>query len=69
MLIAAASEGIYGVTRIPFDKEIIHIREMLEIPCEYEFPCYLALGYPAKNEKPILQHRVQAEDRIHLNKW
>jgi nitroreductase len=69
MLIAAASEGIYGVTRIPFDKEIIHIREMLEIPCEYEFPCYLALGYPAKNEKPILQHIVQAEDRIHLNKW
>lgn len=36
MLIAAASEGLYGVTRIPFDKETVHIREMLEIPQEYE---------------------------------
>lgn len=69
MLIAAASEGIYGVTRIPFDEEIIHLRDIMAIPQDYEIPCYLALGYPAKDEKPIIQHKVQAEDRIHYNKW
>lgn len=69
MLIAAASEGIYGVTRIPFDKEITHIREILDMPGDYEFPCYLALGYPSKDEKPIPQHLIQAEDRIHYNRW
>ncbi|NLO09521.1 MAG: nitroreductase [Clostridiales bacterium] len=69
MLIAASSEGIYGVTRIPFDKEITHIREMLDIPEDYEFPCYLALGYPSKDEKPIPQHFFQAEDKMHYNKW
>lgn len=69
MLIAAASEGIFGVTRIPFDKEIAHIREILEIPEDYEFPCYLALGYPHKDKNPILQHYFKAEDKMHFNKW
>lgn len=41
----------------------------MDIPQDYEFPCYLALGYPAKDEKLITQHKVQAEDRIHYNKW
>jgi nitroreductase len=70
MLLAAAAEGIYGVTRIPFDKEINHLRNILNIPEEYAVPCYLALGYPDQNtSKPILQHKIRTEDRIHYNKW
>jgi nitroreductase len=47
MLIAAAAEGIYGVTKIPSTPaESDHIRRTLSIPGEYEIPCYLALGYP-----------------------
>ena len=69
MLIAAASEGIFGVTRIPFDKEIKHIRVVLNIPEDYVFPCYLALGYPSKKEKPIAQHKIEVEDRLHFNQW
>jgi hypothetical protein len=42
---------------------------MLKILDDYEFPCYLALGYPSKDEKPIPQHEIQAEDRMHFNKW
>jgi nitroreductase len=49
ILIAAVSEGIYGVTRIPFDDEIEYIREILNIPEDYDFPCYLGLGYPREN--------------------
>jgi len=69
MLIAAASEGVYGVTRIPFTKEIGHLKEILDIPAEYEIPCYLALGYPSQGAAPIPQHRIKAEERAHFNKW
>ncbi len=70
MLLAAVAEGIYGVTRIPFDKETKHLRNILLIPDDYAIPCYLALGYPdEKGNKPIPQHVIKAEDRIHINKW
>ena len=42
----------------------------LNIPEEYAIPCYLALGYPDENcSKPIPQHIIRAEDRMHFNKW
>jgi nitroreductase len=70
MLLAAVTEGIYGVTRIPFYKEIKHLKNILNIPEEYTIPCYLALGYPDEKQiKSIHQHIIRAEDRIHFNKW
>ena len=38
ILIAAASEGIFGVTRIPFEAERAHLHKVLDIPAEYEMP-------------------------------
>ena len=69
MLLAASAEGIYGVTRIPFDKEFKFFREVLHIPQKYFMPCYLAFGYPAKANGRIRQHKIKVEDRIHYNKW
>jgi nitroreductase len=69
ILLAAVAEGIYGVTRIPFDKEIAHIKEIMKIPAEYEMPCYLALGYPQENLKPIKQLSIRVEERMHFNTW
>jgi nitroreductase len=70
ILLAAASEGIYGVTRIPcLDGETKHIKNTLGIPVDYEVPCYIALGYPDENAKKIRQHAIKAEERMHLNKW
>lgn len=69
MLLAAASEGIQGVTRIPFDEEIEHLKSTLHVPEGYEIPCYLALGYPARHQPEIRQHPVDAEKKIHLNQW
>jgi nitroreductase len=69
ILIAAAAEGIYGVTRIPFDEESKHLKAVLNVPEDYEIPCYIALGYPDKNAKPVKQHAISAEERIHFNKW
>lgn len=69
MLLAAASEGIQGVTRIPFDPEIAYLREALGIPSGYEIACYLALGYPAQDRPAIRQTPVSAKAKIHQNKW
>ncbi len=43
ILIAAAAEGIYGVTRIPFEPERKHIHTVLKIQWITKFPL-LALG-------------------------
>jgi nitroreductase len=69
MLIAASSEGIYGVTRIPFDKEIAHLKKTLHIPQRYAIPCYLALGYPEKGKSKIRQIKIRTADRLHYDRW
>lgn len=69
ILLAAVTEGIYGVTRIPFDEEIKHIKEVMDVPADYEIPCYIALGYPDENAKQIKQLSIKAESRMHFNKW
>jgi len=69
ILIAAAAEGIFGVTRIPFEPERKHLHKVLNIPAEYEVPCYLALGYPAGNAKRMAQYPVSLDEKIHINSW
>jgi nitroreductase len=69
MLLAAAGEGVMGVTRIPFDEELGCLKTILSIPEGYEIPCYLALGYPAAEQPQICQHPVDADKKIHLNQW
>ncbi|SBW00801.1 conserved hypothetical protein [uncultured delta proteobacterium] len=69
MLLAAASEGILGVTRIPMQEESDHIKSVLGHPDAYVMPCYLALGYPAKNAAIPAQKVIRAKDKIHINSW
>jgi nitroreductase len=69
MLVAAAAEGIYGVTRIPFDAESKIIKQYLHIPEDYEVPCELALGYPTETATRTRQINIDLESRIHQNKW
>jgi nitroreductase len=69
ILLAAASEGIYGVTRIPFDEEIKHIKTSLSVPDDYEFPCYIALGYPCKDARVFSPKKDLIIEKIHFNKW
>jgi nitroreductase len=69
ILLAAAAEGIFGVTRIPFEAEVLHIKETLHIPEDYEIPCYLAMGYPREDIIPVRQLPVNVDERIHFNKW
>ncbi len=69
ILIAAVAEGIFGVTRIPFNHEVIKIKKLLNIPDDYEVPCFLALGYPTDNAVFHKQKEISVEDRIHVNRY
>ena len=69
ILVAAAAEGIFGVTRIPFDNELETIKRFINLPEEYEVPCYLALGYPAETAARSRQIEINLDERIHLNSW
>jgi nitroreductase len=69
ILISAASEGIFGVTRIPFEAERKFVKTTLHIPADYEFPCWLALGFPAPQVKRAKQISIDAASRIHYNSW
>ena len=69
ILLTAAAEGIYGVTRIPFDEETKYLKEVLQSPADYEIPCYIALGYPADDAPHIKQLSINVEDRLHFNTW
>lgn len=69
ILLAAASEGICGVTRIPMEEELAHIQKNIKHPDNYAMPCYIALGYPDKDAKLPVQKVINVEDRLHINYW
>ena len=68
-LLAAAAEGILGVTRIPMEEELEHIKKTINHPDNYTMPCYIALSYPKKDAKIPVQKQINVEDRIHINNW
>jgi nitroreductase len=69
ILVAAASEGIFGVTRIPAENERQSLKALLNVADGYEIPCYLALGYPEQGTKRMEQYKTQLQDKIHINGW
>ena len=69
ILLAAASEGIFGVTRIPMKEESEHIKTVVGHPDNYVMPCYLALGYPAKNASLPKQKSVDIREKMHFGAW
>ncbi len=70
VLVAAASEGVFGVTKIlSTPEETAHVRATLAVPDDYEIPCYLAIGYPRENAAWIEQVPVDVDERIHVDRW
>lgn len=69
ILVAAAAEGIMGVTRIPFDEERPRIRAVLGIPEGREIPCYLALGYPEPGARTHSVPPRPIASRIRSDHW
>lgn len=69
ILIAAANEDIFGVTRIPLGDENQRLHEIAKIPEDYEVACFLCLGYPAKTARRAKQVESRIEDHVHLDHW
>ena len=69
ILVAAASEGIFGVTRIPFEDEKETMKRFLGVPEDYEIPCTIALGYPKRTAERTTQTQIRVDERIHVDAW
>lgn len=69
VLIAAAAEGIFGVTRIPSEAERETIKRFLNVPEDHEIPCWLALGYPKSTAARTRQIQVLVGERMHINAY
>jgi nitroreductase len=69
LLLAAAAEGIFGVTRIPADGERAQLLAICQVPAGYEIPCWIALGYPKEDVTRMKQVVIDPADRIHQNTW
>lgn len=69
ILLAAAAEGIFGVTRIPLDGEAEHVKAVVGHPDDYVLPCYIALGYPAEGAGRVRQNRVDVKGKMHRDVW
>ena len=69
ILLAATAEGLGVSLRIPSKNELDYLRETVHYPEDYYMPCYLGIGYPAKDAAEISQKQIDINDRIHVNQW
>ena len=69
ILLAATAEGLACAFRIPIGNEPEYVRHLVNAPEEYEFTCFLAIGYTAENAHICKQKEIWIEDRIHRNIW
>lgn len=69
ILLAATAEGLACAFRIPISNEPEYVKHLVNAPEEYEFTCFLAIGYAAENAHICKQKEIRIEDRIHRNIW
>lgn len=69
ILLAATAEGLACTFRIPIGNEPQYVKQAVGAPEDYEFTCYLAIGYAAPDAHICKQKVIHVEDRIHNNCW
>ena len=69
ILLAATAEGLACAFRIPIGNESEYVKQIVGAPAEYEFTCFLAVGYVAENAHICNQKEIRTADRIHRNVW
>ena len=70
ILLAAAEEGIFGVTRVPATpEETENVRRVLGIPGDMEVPCYLALGYPGAAAQFGERKPADVAAAVSIDRW
>ena len=69
ILLAATAEGLACAFRIPIGNEPEHVKCLVNAPEDYEFTCFLAIGYPTPDAHICKQKAICVEERIHRNAW
>jgi nitroreductase len=65
ILLAMATEGLYGVTFITNDTELL--KEMLNIPSDYEVAALIPIGYP--KDYFVKQRPISLQEKLHHDRW
>jgi len=65
IMLALASEGLYGCTYTPYEAE--GLKTHLGVPNGYEVAAVIPFGYPAK--MPDANEQETLEPRLHINRW
>ncbi len=65
ILLAMAAEGLYGVTKIPF--ETADLKKALGIPEGYEIAAMIPIGY--LKEYSVKQIAVRLQEKVHYDRW
>ncbi len=65
ILLAMAAEGLYGVTKIPY--ETASLKKALSLPEDYEVAAIIPIGYPKKYF--VKQKAVPLQEKTHYERW
>lgn len=69
IFLAATAEGLAYSMRIPVGNEGLQVAETVHAPKGYILPCYIGLGYPAKDAAVLEQVERPVTSRLHFGKW
>lgn len=69
IFLAATAENLACSMRIPVGEEGLNVAKAIGAPENYLLPCYIGLGYPAKDNPSVEQIEYTAEQKIHWGKW
>lgn len=69
IFLAATAEGLACSMRIPVGNEGLQVAETVHAPKGYMLPCYIGLGYPAKDVAVLEQVERPVAKTLHFGKW
>ena len=65
ILLAMTAEGLYGVTAVPRETELL--KKVLDVPGGYEVAAAIPIGYP--KDYSVKQADISLKEKLHYNKW
>jgi nitroreductase len=67
ILLALASENLFGVTYIP--QKTDQVKKVLGVPDQLEVAAIIPFGYKEDETKTVNQKQVDLKQKIHFNRW
>lgn len=69
IFLAATAEGCGCNLRVPLGDEEGYAREVLGFPEDCFMPCFIGIGRPKKDLKPVKQKEINIKERIHTDRF